>query len=301
VSELQLSAAAPGAGLPRPGDGRPRPARALRVAAVLLILAGALALLDAAVTLLWQEPITALYALLQQDHLSGDLRKVERAAPTPLERRALASLPDERARIAFLAGQLERHSGNGAAVGRILIPRVGASYVVVRGTDTEDLIKGPGIYEETRFPGIPGTTAIAGHRTTYLAPFREIDFLKAGNHILLNMPYAHFTYTVTGQRVVSPSDVPAAISEVGYSRLVLSACTPVFTAAKRLLVFARLTRTVPEGAARLLPGGELPRTIEARPGAAPSAARRAGREPARRELLQQVLVSLDPNRVAPLV
>jgi len=296
VSELQFTTAA-GTGLPRREDRRRARARALRVAAVLLILAGALALLDAVVTLVWQEPITALYALLQQDHLSGDLRKVERAAPTPVERLKLASLADERSRIAYLAGQLERHAGDGSAVGRIVIPRVGASYVVVDGTDTADLISGPGIYKETHFPGIAGTTAIAGHRTTYLAPFREINFLKPGNHILLKMPYAHFTYTVTGQRVVAPTDVPAAVSEVGYSRLVLSACTPVFSAAKRLLVFARLTRTVPEGAARLLPGGAVPRPIEVQPGPSPAAASVS----AAQELLKSMLVSLDPNRVAPLV
>jgi sortase A len=259
----------------------------------MLIVVGALALLDAVVTLVWQEPITALYAMLRQDHLSGDLRKVERAAPTPVERLKLASLADERSRIAYLAGELERHAGNGSAVGRILIPRVGASYVIVDGTDTEDLISGPGIYKETHFPGIAGTTAIAGHRTTYLAPFREINFLKPGNHILLNMPYAHFTYTVTGQRVVSPSDVRAVVSEVGYTRLVLSACTPVFSAAKRLLVFARLTRTVPEGPARLLPGGAIARPIEAQSRSLPARAA----VPA----LKGMLVSLDPHSVAPLV
>lgn len=299
MSELQLTTAA-AAGRSRPGGRRPAAsARALRVAAILLIIAGLLALLDAVVTLVWQEPITALYALLAQDHLSADLSKVEHAAPTPVERVALASLADERSRIAYLAGQLERQSGDGAAVGRIMVPRVGASYVVVDGTDTEDLIKGPGIYKETHFPGIPGTTAIAGHRTTYLAPFREINVLKPGNHILLNMPYAHFTYTVTGQRVVSPSDVPAAVSEVGYSRLVLSACTPVFSAAKRLLVYARLTRTVPVGAARLLPGGALPEPIEARPGG--SAGGVDARPTAAQRLLKSMLVSLDPHRVAPLV
>jgi sortase A len=292
VSELQLTTAPAGV-LPEP-EGRPRASsRPLRFLAALLILLGGLALTDAVITLLWQEPITALYAMLQQDHLSGDLRKVERAAPTPVERRALASLSDERSRIAFLAGELERHSTNGSAVGRILIPRVGASYVVVDGTDTEDLIMGPGIYKETHFPGIPGTTAIAGHRTTYLAPFREIDFLKPGNHILLNMPYAHFTYTVIGQRVVSPNDVPAAVSEVGYSRLVLSACTPVFSAAKRLLVYARLTRTVPEGAARMLPGGALPHPIEMRP------ATRLARG-SQKAALPPMLVSLDSNVVSPL-
>jgi len=68
------------------------------------------------------------------------------------------------------------------------------------------------------------------------------------------MPYAHFTYTVIGQRVVLPTDVSAAVSSVGYTRLVLSACTPLFSAEKRLLVYARLTKTVPVGAARVLGG-----------------------------------------------
>ena len=69
------------------------------------------------------------------------------------------------------------------------------------------------------------------------------------------MPYAHFTYTVIGQRVVLPTDVSRRRSaSVGYTRLVLSACTPLFSAEKRLLVYARLTRTVPVGAARVLPG-----------------------------------------------
>ncbi len=218
--------------------------RAWRALSVVLVLAGVLALLDAGVTLVWQEPFSALYAKLRQDHLSGTLRAVERAAPTPLERRALARLPDERRRVAFLARELERHSGEGSAVGRIVIPRIGASFVVVKGTSTSALESGPGIYSETRFPGVGGTTAIAGHRTTYLAPFRHVDALQRGNRILLNMPYAHFTYTVTGERVVAPTDVRAAVGNVGYSRLVLSACTPLFSAAKRLLVFARLTGTV---------------------------------------------------------
>jgi len=235
--------------------------RGSRLLAFALIGLGALALIDAGVTMVWQEPLSALYAKLRQDHLSGALHKIEHASPTPVERRTLASLPDEERRVAFLAGELEHSTGAGGAVGRIVIPRISASFVVVKGTGTEELKSGPGLYDETSFPGIPGTTAIAGHRTTYLAPFREINFLKPGNHILLNMPYAHFTYTVTGQRVVQPTNVRAVVDDVGYSRLVLSACTPVFSAAKRLLVYARLTSIVPEGAARRLPGGAPARPI----------------------------------------
>ena len=268
MSDIPLSTRSSRGNLsPRRAPHRTRGGRLGRRASSLLAFAliglGALALIDAGVTLVWQEPLSALYAKLRQDHLSGALHKIERAAPTAVERRTLASLPDEQRRVAFLASALEHNTGAGGAVGRIVIPRIGASFVVVKGTGTEELKSGPGIYPQTGFPGIAGTTAIAGHRTTYLAPFRHIDSLQNGNQILLYMPYAHFTYTVIGHEVVAPSDFRAAVNEVGYSRLVLSACTPLFSAAKRLLVFAHLTRTVPVGAAREVPGGGAVRPIEA--------------------------------------
>jgi len=237
------------AAAPAPRQGR----LAFRVLAYALIVLGGLALVDAAVTLVWQEPVSALYAKLRQEQLSGALRREERAAPTPVEKLALANLADQRARVAFLADELEHRAGEGSAVARIRIPRIGVSSVVVKGTRASDLRSGPGIYPETVFPGIPGTTAIAGHRTTYLAPFRHIDALHRGNRILLDAPYAHFTYTITGKAVVKPTDVAAATRTVGYPRLVLSACTPLFSAAKRLLVYARLTSTVPAGAAAAAP------------------------------------------------
>src|ERR1700730_13523670 len=140
----------------------------MRGLAVVLLLVGTLALADAVTTLVWQEPLSALYAKLRQDHLSTALRTVERAAPTPLERRTLASFSDQQARITFLARELERHAAVGSAVGRIVIPSIGANFVMVKGTSTAALESGPGIFPETRFPGIPGTTAVAGHRTTYL-------------------------------------------------------------------------------------------------------------------------------------
>jgi sortase A len=243
--------------------------RAWRALSWTLVVLGVLVLLDAAITLVWQEPISALYARLQQDQLSGALQRIERAPPTPLERYQLAQLPAERQRIAYLARALQRHAAAGSPVGSIHIPRLHASYVVVMGTGTSELEKGPGVYPETHLPGIPGTTAIAGHRTTWLAPFRYIDALRPGDRIYLDMPYAHFTYLVTSQRVVDPSDVGAAIDPVGYSRLVLSACTPPFSAVQRLLVYARLARAVPVGAAlpseRTAPGAAAPFTA---PGAA---------------------------------
>jgi sortase A len=222
---------------------------ALRVLAWLLIGAGTLALLDAGTTLVWQEPLSALYARLQQDRLDGTLRVLERAAPTPLQERTLALLHAERQRIDFLAWELRRHSHDGGAVGRIHIARLHVDFVVVKGTGEEELRKGPGVYDETPFPGIGGTTAIAGHRTTYLAPFRHIDALRKGDRIVVKMPYGRFTYAVTGWRVVLPSDV-SVIDPVPYTQLVLSACTPPFSASHRLVVFARLRSIEPLGAAR---------------------------------------------------
>jgi sortase A len=216
---------------------RPRWVRGLAIA---LITLGSLALADAVVTLVWQEPFSALYAKLRQDHLRGQLRAEERAPPTPLEQRALERLSSEGARISFLAAALQRRAHDGSPVGRIRIPRIGADFVVVSGTSTGALQSGPGIYPETSFPGAGHTTAIAGHRTTYLAPFRHIDALRAGDHIQLEMPYAHFLYTVTGSEVVPPTAVHLAEADWGYPRLVLSACTPLFSAEKRILVFARL-------------------------------------------------------------
>jgi sortase A len=257
---LHLPARADAREVPAPPT-RTSPARAIarrllasRPLALALIAAGALLLADATVTLVWQEPISALYARLRQDHLGGALARTERAAPTPAERSGLeelARLGEQRARIAYLAGALQRRSRDGGPVARIHIPRIGVNFVVVYGTSTSALESGPGIYRTTVFPGSGGTTAIAGHRTTFLAPFRHIDSLRPGDSIHLDMPYGDFTYTVTGSRVVAPTDVHDAVAYVGYPRLVLSACTPLFSAAKRLLVFARLTNAVPLGAGRL--------------------------------------------------
>lgn len=247
--------------LSRPGSAfalqsLPRRRRRSRMASllgVLLVGAGVLVLADAGITLVWQEPLSALYTQLKQESLGGDLRALDSAAPTASARLALARLHEERRRVAYLAQALQRHARSGSAIGRIRIPTIGASFVVVKGTGTAELESGPGIYSETAFPGVPGTTAIAGHRTTYLAPFRHIDALRPGQPIVLEMPYARFTYHVIGSRVVLPTDV-SVLDPVGYSRLVLSACTPLFSASHRLIVFARLSSIVPLGAARLPSG-----------------------------------------------
>jgi sortase A len=296
MSEIQLTPASAGARRFASRRRPPRSRRAIRALAVLMILTGVGALIDAGVTLVWQEPFSALYAKLRQDHLSGALAKVEHAPPTAEERRQLVDLGDVRRRVAYLAGRLEGHAKDGSPVGRIEIPRIGASFVVVKGTNASDLESGPGIYSETVFPGMAGTTAIAGHRTTYLAPFRHVDLLRRGNSITLKMPYARFTYRVIAKRVVSPGNVQAAVGNVGYSRLVLSACTPLFSAAKRLLIYARLVRTVPVGAGRVPLAQRPPGASEALTGDAleqPASARRSSAPP--RPSLPGVLEAPKPH------
>lgn len=223
--------------------------RALRALSTVLIVAGALMIADAGITLAWQEPVSALIARIEQDRLSGQLDRIERAGPTRVERRVLAALPGERRRIAFLAREARRTAKAGDPIGRIDIPKIGAHFVVVQGTDTASLRKGPGHYPETAFPGLGETVAIAGHRTTYLAPFRHVDQLRRGDAIVLTMPYARFAYAVQRTQIVTP-DSKWIERDAGYERLVLSACHPLYSASHRIVVFARLRAVAPRGAAR---------------------------------------------------
>jgi sortase A len=222
--------------------------RPLRALSTVLIIAGVLMLSDAGLTVAWQEPFSGIYASILQNRLGDDLHKLELKRPSALELAALEALKGEQRRMAFLARRLRVTARPGAAVGRIRIPKIGASFIVVNGTDTVSLRKGPGVYDEVPFPGAPGTTAIAGHRTTYLAPFRNIDKLKRGDEITVEMPYGLFTYEVQRRRIVPPTEV-SVIKRVSYDRLVLSACHPLYSAAQRIVVFARLVGSQARGAA----------------------------------------------------
>ncbi len=213
-----------------------------------MIVAGALLLADAGLTLVWQEPLSALYGRITQGRLGGVLKELERRAPSAVERRALARLPGSRRRLAFLARSLERRSRAGDPIARLEMPSIDARFVVVAGTDAGSLRKGPGHYRGTPLPGRRGTVAIAGHRTTYLAPFRDIDDLEQRDRLVVSLPYGRFTYSVEGTRVVAPSAL-SVLRRVGHDRLVLTACHPLFSAARRIVVFARLVEAAPRGAA----------------------------------------------------
>jgi len=131
----------------------------------------------------------------------------------------------------------------GQAVAIIRIPKIDIDYVVVEGTDTEALKKGPGHYTETAYPWQDhGRVGIAGHRTTYLAPFWSLNELKPGDRIVLATEYGIFNYRVTRSVVTPPSGIlPSGASVLDQTEgptLVLTTCNPRFSASTRLVVFA---------------------------------------------------------------
>jgi sortase A len=222
--------------------------RLIRDVSSVLIISGLLLVIDAGVTLLWQEPVTAMIGAIERSNINKRFLSYESAPLTDLDRHTVAKLTTMSQRIAYLSRQEARQVGNGDAIGRIDIGRIHADYDVVQGTDASSLEKGPGHYPSTPLPGVGQTVAIAGHRTTYLAPFRHIDELKTGDKIVLTMRYARFTYVVQYHQIVKPTALWVT-RNMGYDRLVLSACNPLYSAAQRIIVFARLQEMQPLGAA----------------------------------------------------
>jgi sortase A len=207
----------------------------LRFFASVLIVTGSMMLADAAITLAWQEPVTWVIAKREQARLGDELSRLERLA-----RRDERLITDERGlrRFAALAALQKKRTRRGHAIGRIRLSKPRRSFVLVQGTDTASLRKGPGHYPQTPFPAQRGTVAIAGHRTTYLAPFRTVNRLRRGDRITLTMPYGRFVYSVERTRIVTPRAI-WVIRRRSYDRLVLSACHPKYSASKRIVVFAR--------------------------------------------------------------
>jgi sortase A len=138
---------------------------------------------------------------------------------------------------------------SGDAVARIRIPKIGLDKIVVEGVEVDDLRKGPGHYRSTPMPGQRGNAAIAGHRTTYGAPFNRIDELDPDDEISVSTPQGDFTYkvlpqknddgSVSGHLVVSPNDV-WVLDDMGDNRLTLTACHPKYSASQRIVVQAIL-------------------------------------------------------------
>jgi sortase A len=133
------------------------------------------------------------------------------------------------------------------------IPKIDFDQIVVEGVGTDELHKGPGHYPSCRdgfedplctdfeemWPGEKGRVIVSGHRTTYGAPFYNLDKLKAGDEVITETRWGDFTYEVTKTEIVRPDSLAIAIQS-DEAEIVLTTCNPRFSAAQRLIVYARL-------------------------------------------------------------
>jgi len=246
---------------------RPRRRRTLLVASWVMFVAGGLLLLEAGITVVWQEPFSAFYSARAQGRLEDKLERLEdseRARENAEKRRLLAAekraeRPGKRrisrkrkseARITSLADSFSRRVGEGKPLGEISIPKIGLKQVMVQGTKPTTLRQGPGHYTGTTLPGQDGTVGIAGHRSTYSAPFKKLNELKKGDEVFVKLPYGLFTYRIEGTKIISPDNI-GAFRRAGYNRLMMTACHPIFSDRQRIIAFGRLEKIEPRGAAVL--------------------------------------------------
>jgi sortase A len=209
----------------------------------LLLVLGLGLLAWAATVYFWKDPFTTAYTAYEQRRLEASLDRrfdgwqpsAKPASPAkPAPKPAAAPLPDLRRE----ARRYRLASDEGDAIARMKIPRLHLDAVVVNGTSTADLRRGPGRHLETFMPGERKLVYIAGHRTTYGAPFGDIDELKAGDKVSLELPYASIEYVVTRHRIVDDNDL-SVLESPNHEQLVLQACHPRFLASERYLVYAR--------------------------------------------------------------
>jgi sortase A len=223
-------------------------------------VSGVLLVVYAAMVVFWRDPVTSIYTVYEQHEMSSqlgdtfvtwqnDARKelgVKPATPAGTHGGATVAPAASSATVLRAARRLavkfaaQERGHTGRPLGRIRISRIGLSTIVVENTDYwGSLSKGPGRYEEGSFPGLGQTTGIAGHRTTWAAPFRHIDSIRNGDPVVLQMPYGTFTYRVMRHKIVDNGDW-SIMRKVGFDELVLSACHPLYSASHRYVIFARL-------------------------------------------------------------
>lgn len=208
-----------------------------------MVVAGSLLLAWALLVWRWQDPLTALYTRWEQRDLAREYeRRVEEfSEQTPVRVVQRAPTPGE---IAEQAQKYRSRLGEGDAIGRLRIPRLDLNMIVVNGTESSTLRKGPARHRRTFLPGEGKLIYIAGHRTTYSAPFADIDDLQRGDRVRLELPYATVEYTVRSHRIVEANELSVLRSR-GREELALQACWPRFFASHRYIAYARPVRVIP--------------------------------------------------------
>jgi len=217
--------------------------RPLHLLGTLLAALGVLTLLWALLVWQWQDPFTGLYTRWKQHQLASQYDKRTRSFQPTISGVTQAA---ERASIAREAKRYRRDSIRGEVIGRLRVPRMGLNMLLVNGTDHETLKKGPGRDERTFMPGENRLVYIAGHRTTYLAPFSHIDRLRTGDRVTIEVPYGTFIYAITGHRIVKSTDL-SVLHSPRHEVVELQACHPRFFASHRYIAYARLLRVEPRG------------------------------------------------------
>ena len=239
---------------------RRRGAALARGTGTLLMILGALLLVWGFWTWQWGDPVTRLYASWQQHRLEEqhskhvasftnvwqglDLQPARPAAPEQVR----VAPPKLLQRLHEEAKAYRASLAAGDAVARLRVPRLELDVIVVEGTNAGDLRRGPGRDERTFMPGEGELSYVAGHRTTFGAPFAHIDRMRPGDLATIEMPYATLTYRVTGYRIV-PATQLSVLETRGRDELALQACHPRFFAKERYIVYASLASIrLPEGA-----------------------------------------------------
>jgi len=218
--------------------------RGIYLLGTVLAAVGVLTLFWALLVWQWQDPFTALYTKWKQHQLASQYDKRARSFEPTISG---ASQAAERESIAREAKRYRTSSTRGEVIGRLRVPRMGVNMLFVNGTDHDTLKKGPGRDRRTFMPGENRLVYIAGHRTTYLAPFSHIDRLRSGDRITIEVPYGTFIYAVTRHRIVKSTDL-AVLRSPHHELVELQACHPRFFASHRYIAYAHLLRVEPRGA-----------------------------------------------------
>lgn len=218
--------------------------RFARTLGTLMIVAGVGLLAWALLVWRWEDPFTSLYTAWKQRELASSFDRRLSAYDVPVP--AGASLAAIRRTMRTEATRYRRGAERGSAIGRLRAPRLGVNMIFVEGTDHESLKRGPGRQRQTFMPGEGNLIYIAGHRTTYSAPFSRIDRFERGDLVTLEMPYATFIYAITRHQIVA-STATWVLRPRRREVLALQACHPRFFATHRYIAYAEPVRIVLRG------------------------------------------------------